>query len=433
MRYEFNDTDIETSISVLRKFLTENPEIPWDALSYVTGHINYGGRVTDDWDRRCLISMLTRFYLPEIIDDDDYRYSKSGTYYVPPPTDRKGYIDYMESLPKVDDPELFGMHSNADITFQKKESFYMMFTMLSLQPRATGGGEGKSSDEIVTDLALDIQPRTPAILDEDDAQEDVFTIMPNGLISPISTVLAQEMIKFNRLLRMMNTSLRDIQKAIKGMIVMSVDLDKMYTAFLNNAVPDLWCDRPLGWGFASLKPLGSWVKDLIGRVDFLHKWLTEGEPPAFPLQLFFFPQGFMTGLVQAHARKHMVAVDTLAFSFRVLDMEPEEITEGPEDGVYAYGMFMEGAKWDAKRRVIGDPVRGELYSAMKPVQFTPAVNYKKRPEDYACPVYKTTLRCGALSTTGISTNFVVAVFLPTDRKPESWIANGTAFVLNLDD
>merc|ERR1711964_870601 len=100
------------------------------------------------------------------------------------------------------------------------------------------------------------------------------------------------------------------------------------------------------------------------------------------------------------------------------------ILEGPEDGVYVYGMFMEGAKWDAKRRKLGDPLRGELYSAMKPIQFIPTVNYKKDPKEYACPVYKTSLRRGALSTTGISTNFVVGVFLPTDRDPESWVASG---------
>jgi hypothetical protein len=56
--YEFNDTDLETSIEVLRMLLEEQAAVPWDALTFMTGHISYGGRVTDDWDRRCLLSLI---------------------------------------------------------------------------------------------------------------------------------------------------------------------------------------------------------------------------------------------------------------------------------------------------------------------------------------------------------------------------------------
>ena len=111
----------------------------------------------------------------------------------------------------------------------------------------------------------------------------------------------------------MKNSLRDIKRAIKGMIVMSSDLDAMYTAFLNNSLPGIW-NRA---SFASLKTLGSWVTDLLFRVKFMRKWLMLGQPAAFPLPVFFFPQGFMTASLQTFARKHMEAIDGLTFKFKI--------------------------------------------------------------------------------------------------------------------
>lgn len=65
--------------------------------------------------------------------------------------------------------------------------------------------------------------------------------------------------KFNRLLRVMKQSLIDIDLAIRGFIVMSETLDKMYLKMQNNQVPDNWTKV----AYPSLKPLSSWFKDLI--------------------------------------------------------------------------------------------------------------------------------------------------------------------------
>lgn len=69
IRYEFNDSDLSIAYLTLKMFLNiEDDSNPWDAMLYMTGHINYGGRVSDDWDRVCLLSILKKYYNQEILD-----------------------------------------------------------------------------------------------------------------------------------------------------------------------------------------------------------------------------------------------------------------------------------------------------------------------------------------------------------------------------
>lgn len=84
--------------------------IPWQAMLYMTGHINYGGRVTDDWDRVCLLSILKKYYNQTVLEKQKYELSSSKIYVVPPYGNQKSYNDYIQGLPNFEDPEVFGMH-----------------------------------------------------------------------------------------------------------------------------------------------------------------------------------------------------------------------------------------------------------------------------------------------------------------------------------
>lgn len=61
-------------------FLMEYAEIPYKVLKYTAGQINYGGRVTDDWDRRCVMNILEDFYSSEVLSDDHF-YDDSKVYH----------------------------------------------------------------------------------------------------------------------------------------------------------------------------------------------------------------------------------------------------------------------------------------------------------------------------------------------------------------
>jgi dynein heavy chain len=94
---------------------------------------------------------------------------------------------------------------------------------------------------------------------------------------------------------------------------------------------------------------------------------------------------------------------------------------------------MDGARYDRESQMIADQFPGEMYSKMPLIWFKPQEDYKPDPEEYSCPVYKTSVRAGVLSTTGQSTNFIIAVELATREAPRVWTLRAAAMLCQLND
>jgi dynein heavy chain len=429
--YEWNQPDLAASIKTIRIALNDFEDLSWPGLQFSIGVLNYGGRVTDFLDSRCLHVILKKFFNPAVLNEG-YVFDDEGVYRPIDAVAKDDLLSYIDALPQYETPNLFGLHGNASIAFQAKESTAVLQTIIDLQPRGGGGGGGMSTDDTVRGLAADLAERLPKPISTKTSHPETFKITETGIMNSLGTFLGQEIDQFNRLLRVMQRSLLELIRAIKGEVVMSAVAEAMYTSFLFNQVPNNWKKD----GYLCLKPLASYFVDLIERVAFVQKWVINGPPASFWVPGFFFPQGFVTCVFQTHSRLHRMPIDTIKFRFEPLSItSASELKSGPASGVYVHGFYLEGAGWDFGRKCLQESKAGVLHVPLPVIHFDPIPITTPEPlNSYECPLYKTSTRAGQLSTTGLSTNFLLKMVLDAgNHDSDHFVRRGVAALCMLDD
>ncbi|KAL7704965.1 dynein heavy chain cytosolic putative [Lotmaria passim] len=515
--YDWGLPDFAAGVATVRTALSRSNgsrdaaavRLPTEELCYMLGVIDYGGRVTDEWDTRCL-QVLTRRYFGETAT-----VAAPSDPLAPPDFPSEG-LTYAEMLRlaettladganrqadnqgsttclttpaaaaaagAAESPTHFGLHDNATLAVEQQLSFNLVDALVAMN--AGGGGtvastltppaaagealqllqhDSTEAENPMAALARRLLAQLPPPLPHCDPVVSApaptcGTAVTTALAdpAPLQTLLAHETDLYNRLLDTMRGTLTELLQALKGEVVVTARLERLMQRLAFSQVPELWSQV----GYLTLKPLGSFMEDLLCRVHFMRRWSESGLPPSFWLSGVFFPQGFVMALLQARSRALRVPIDSLQLRFRVLT--PEEgarvtaantaYMAGGEArtmrsavvGAYVHGLYLEGCGWDHRRGGLIEAAPGALTTELPVIHFEPVTAEEAAPppsrrgasggDAYVCPLYEVRTRAGTLSTTGISTNYVTSLTLPSLNgvTGDHWTLRGVAALCALDD
>jgi len=437
--YGFSEPDRDISRLQLKAFLDDFEGVPYEALLYMGSEANYGGRVTDNQDRRAIVEILKNYYTADIMKED-YKFSVSGIYYAPPDTDHAGYLEFIKALPMNTTPEVFWLHNNAKLTAAINEGVYILNSCMSLMSSFGGGPAGdddeddakaQTPEEKFSDISADFASRCPDICDIG----AVIRTYPVQYEQCLNVVLHMELGKFNRLQKKVKSTCVNLGKAVKGLVVFSPELEQVGNGCLTNKIPEPW----MGVSYPSLKPMSSYFDDFLGRWKFMQQWVNTGIPHVFWFSAYFFQQAFLTGVLQNFARQDKIPIDRVVWNFEVMKRSFGN-DEHPSKGAYVNGMFMAGARWDDDAMVVEDSFPKVLWDDFPTMWFKPVEIEQdsiEKDKMYMCPIYKTSDRKGVLSTSGHSSNFIMYVAIShscTGHHCETfWTKRGVALISQTDD
>ncbi|XP_061437873.1 dynein axonemal heavy chain 2-like [Lethenteron reissneri] len=231
--------------------------------------------------------------------------------------------------------------------------------------------------------------------------------------------------RYNALLHTVRSSLCALERGIRGLVVMSADLEETFACIHELRVPPSWTRA-----YPSLKPLGAWTRDLARRVEHFSRWAETARPPVlFWLSAFTQPGGFLAAVLQASARLNGVSMDCLCWEFVVSTVDDNNILAPPKDGVWVRGLYLEGAGWDRRASCLVEAEPMELVCALPTMHFKPAERKRRSARGmYACPCYYCPDRAGSPERPSL----VLSVDLRAgSQSPEHWVKRGTALLMSL--
>lgn len=141
--------------------------------------------------------------------------------------------------------------------------------------------------------------------------------------NPFGIMLKREVKRFNGLLKLIRQSLNNLKGSINGVAINDKHFNETLLDIANNKVPAIWLKQ----SYLTMKPLSSYIVDLLKRIEFFHGWCRLGAPNAFWFSAFYFPQAVITTIKQCFSKQSVIDIDDVDISIEVISFESSQSDE----------------------------------------------------------------------------------------------------------
>lgn len=424
-------------------------------MQYMICEAQYGGRITDDYDRILFNSIGKNWLAPDTLEPG-FEFCRTGgefKYIVPKAENIDAYREFIKLMPASDSPEIFGLNTNADLTFGSSEALYIIETVNETQPKETGGGGGGLTREqqvwdICDQLVKRMDDKELGYKDEDVREqirkrpkaevEYVLGYKPeskvDGFSIPLNVTLYQEIVRLNYVINTVRGTFNGLKQAIDGEIIMTNQLQASLDAIFDAKPPKHWYIDPSGAQYAwTLPSLALWMEGLFDREVQLTTWINTTRPTVYWMTGMFNPQGFLTAARQEVTRRHAQekwALDDVVLVTYFTDwFDNKRIKSPPEEGIYISGLYVEGAAWNKTNKTLCEAVPKEMYCPMPVIHVSAVTSEQEKKifskgEFYECPVYTVPKRNGLA--------YIFTTKLPSEVPQRHWCLRGVALLCSKD-
>jgi dynein heavy chain len=252
--YNFNDGDLTICGDVLHNYLSKYEKVPYQDLIYIYGEIMYGGHITDQLDRRTNANYLQVIIRPQIMEGMQLTCAVGFKSPIPHRFDRDKYVQYVEDSLPAENPQMFGLHPNAEIGYLTAAGDALFDQILLIQG-GSAKGAGSGPQNIIDEFLKKLNEDAPLF--------DMLGLKAKstGDPDPFWIVAIQECERMNILVSTIKISLTELDMGLKGQLNITDAMDGLSRSLSLGFVPAGWAEV----AYASNKGLQLWFLDMLRR------------------------------------------------------------------------------------------------------------------------------------------------------------------------